>query len=209
MKTGIYGGTFNPVHSGHIHILREFIRRLGLERALLIPTGTPPHKNAPLLAAPEHRLAMCALAAKEVTEAPVEVSKIELSRPGKSYTAQTLEALQKQYPADDFYLLMGEDMFLTLDKWYRPETICALAALCASPRSENGLEKLLRQKEKLERAFGARCFVEDIPWLPVSSTQVRELAAAGKSLSGLAPVSVEQYLREHGVYSQKEGEGRP
>jgi len=200
MKTGVYGGTFNPIHLGHIHILKEFIRRLGLRRVLLIPTGTPPHKDAPLLAESKHRLAMCALAAKAVTEAPVELSRIELSRPGKSYTAETLEALREQFPKDDFYLLMGEDMFLTVDSWYRPETIFSLAALCASPRSENGLEKLLRQKEKLETEFGARCFVEDIPYFPASSTQVRELAARGKSLSGLVPPEVAAYIGEHGVY---------
>ncbi len=200
IKTGVYGGTFNPIHSGHIHILREFIRRLSLDRVLLIPTGRPPHKDAPALAAPEHRLAMCRLAVEEIADAPVEISEIELRRPGKSYTAETLEALREQYPEDQLYLLMGEDMFLTLDKWYRPETICALAALCASPRSEDGLQKLKEQQARLERLFSARCFLENISYLPVSSTQVRELATKGESLGGLVPPKVEQYLREHGLY---------
>lgn len=200
MKTGIYGGTFNPIHLGHLHILREFYHRLSFDRVLLIPTGTPPHKDAPELASKEDRLAMCALAAREGGEVSLELSTIEMDRPGKSYTAQTLEALSKRYPEDEFYLLMGEDMFLTVDRWYRPGTICSLAALCASPRSENGLEKLLRQKEKLEMEFGARCFIEDIPYLPVSSTQVRELAEKGESLKGLVPERVEDYIREHGLY---------
>lgn len=201
MRIGIYGGTFNPIHLGHLHILREFIRRLGLDRVLLVPTGTPPHKNAPALAGEEDRFNMCTLAVKEITEAPVEISRIEFERPGKSYSADTLTLLKREYPEDELFFLMGEDMFLTVDSWYRPEVICQCAALAASPRSEGGLCKLKEKQRVLEEKFGARCFVEDIPWLPVSSTQVRELAGKGESLSGLVPPEVAAYIGAHGVYS--------
>ncbi len=208
MKIGVYGGTFNPIHSGHLHILQEFSRRLGLERVLLIPAGTPPHKDAPALAGGKDRLNMCALAAKELEGVSVELSAIELNRAGKSYTAETLELLRGRFPKDEFYLLMGEDMFLTVDKWYRPETIFSLAALCASPRSEDGLARLKEKKAELERKFAAKCFIENIRYLPVSSTQVRELAAKGKSLQGLVPDGVERYIRERGLYAPgKEQEG--
>ena len=96
MKTGIYGGTFNPIHLGHLHILQEFIRRLSLDRVLLIPTRIPPHKQAESLAEAEDRLEMCRLAAEEITEAPVLLSRLELSREGKSYTAETLEELKRE-----------------------------------------------------------------------------------------------------------------
>lgn len=201
MKIGIYGGTFNPIHLGHIHILKEFIRRLGLSRVLLIPTGTPPHKDAPELASQEDRFSMCRLAVKEITEAPVEISRIEFDRPGKSYSADTLTQLSGLYPEDELFFLMGEDMFLTVDSWYRPEVICSLAALCASPRSEDGLRKLREKQKELESKLGARCFVEDIPYFPASSTQVRELAEQGKSLAGLVPPEVEAYIREYKIYS--------
>lgn len=200
MRIGVYGGTFNPIHLGHIHILKEFIRRLGLSRVLLIPTGTPPHKDAPELAEKADRLAMCELAVREIAEAPVEISRIEFDRPGKSYSADTLTELSRLYPGDELFFLMGEDMFLTVDSWYHPEVICSLAVLCASPRSENGLCKLKQKQKELEQKFGARCFVEDIPYFPASSTQVRELAAQGKSLSGLVPPEVAAYIREHEVY---------
>lgn len=202
MKTGIYGGTFNPIHLGHVHILKEFIRRLHLDRVLLIPTHVPPHKQAHALANPEHRLAMCRLAVEEVTEAPVEISHIELRREGKSYTADTLEALKAEFPEDEFYLLMGEDMFLTIDSWYRPETIFSLAAVCASPRSESGLHKLMEKKAELEQKFCARCFVEDIPYFPASSTEVRELAERGESLAGLVSPPVEHYIAAHDLYRE-------
>lgn len=200
MKLGVYGGTFNPIHLGHIHILKEFITRLNLDRVLLIPTGTPPHKAASSLASAEDRMAMCDLAVKEITEAPMEVSRMEIEREGKSYTVLTLLDLHSAYPDDELYFLMGEDMFLTLDKWYHPEAICNLAVLCASPRSAAGLKSLKLKQAELERSFNARCHVENISYLPVSSTQVRELAAGGESFSQLVPASVEEYIRSHGLY---------
>lgn len=204
MKIGVYGGTFNPIHLGHLHILREFIRRLALEKVLLIPTGTPPHKNAPLLADAEDRLAMCRLAAREIKEAPVEVSEIEFWRKGKSYTADTLEALHALYPQDELYLLMGEDMFLTVDQWYCPETIFSLAAVCASPRSAQGFARLAEKKQELEEKFGANCFVENIPYFPASSTEIRRLIKQGEALSQLVPRSVEEYIYKHGLYKGEE-----
>ncbi len=207
MKIGIYGGTFNPIHLGHLHILREFIRRLSLDRVLLIPTHVPPHKQAQALAGGEDRVAMCALAAKEIGSVPIEVSRLELQREGKSYTADTLEALKAEFPEDELFLLMGEDMFLTIHQWYRPETIFALAAICGSPRSGDGLQKLLRQKDFLEQTYGARCFVENIPYFLASSTEIRERAAGGKALSGLVPKSVEEYIHTHGLYRAEKGKG--
>lgn len=206
MKLGIYGGTFNPIHLGHVHILKEFIRRLSLDKVLLIPTRTPPHKQTHLLASGEDRLTMCGLAAREIEEAPVEVSSIELQREGKSYTAETLEELKVEFPQDELFLLMGEDMFLTVHQWYRPETIFALAAVCGSPRSEDGLEKLQRQKTMLEKTYHAVCFVENIPYFPASSTEIRERVAQGKDLSRLVPRSVAEYISAHGLYRAEESE---
>ena len=200
MKIGIYGGTFNPIHLGHLHILREFIRRLELDKVILIPTHVPPHKQSFDLASGEDRVKMCKIAAGEIVEAPVEVSTIELDREGKSYTAETLEELKRQHAENEFYLLMGEDMFLTIHQWYRPETIFSLATVCGSPRSEDGLQKLCEQRDFLEKMYGARCRVEDIPYFPASSTEVRELAQQGESLSRLVPSGVEDYIKTHGLY---------
>lgn len=204
MRTGIYGGTFNPIHTGHVRLLEGFIRRLGLERVLLIPTGEPPHKQAHALAGPRQRLDMCRLAVEGIEGAPVELCGIELHRPGKSFTADTLEELRGLYPEDEFFLLMGEDMFLTVDSWYRAGAIMELAVLCCSPRSRDGMAKLLEKKAWLEEAFSARCRVEDIPYFPASSTQVRELAAEGLPLDGLVPDGVAAYILENGLYGKEE-----
>lgn len=197
MRTGVYGGTFNPIHRGHVHILREFIGRLELQRVLLIPDGTPPHKEAQDLAAPGDRLEMCRLAARGL--GVVEVSGMELRRPGKSFTSDTLTELHRMYPEDELYFLMGEDMFLTVDRWHDAPTIFRLAVLCASPRSRSGMERLMEKERELIK-LGARCRVEDIPFLDVSSTRVRELARAGEDISGLVPDEVARYIRENSIY---------
>lgn len=199
MRIGIYGGTFNPIHNGHVHLLREFSARLGLDKVLLIPTGTPPHKQAHELASAEDRLALCALAAKDLP-CPVEVSDLEARREGKSYTVDTLAVLREEYPLDDLYLLMGEDMFLTVDKWYQAEKILSTCVLAAAPRSADGLFRLRDKARQLEADFGARCVVEGIPYVEVSSTQIRQRLDQGQTLTGLVPEAVAAYIESHGLY---------
>ena len=108
MRIGIYGGTFNPIHTAHVHLVREFIKRLSLDRVILIPTGTPPHKATHQLASGADRIEMCRLAAADIAECPVTVSDIEVLRTGKSYTADTMTELKAQYPDDALFLLMGK-----------------------------------------------------------------------------------------------------
>lgn len=207
MKTGIYGGTFNPIHIAHIHLVRSFAARLQLDRVLLIPTGTPPHKAAKALASNEDRLTMLQLAAQAITECPVEISKIEMEREGKSYTADTLAALRALYPEDTFYLLMGEDMFMTVDKWYQPERIFKEAVICGAPRDHDSMARLEAHGEDVAARYPAFSYrLEDIPYLPGSSTEVRGRLSAGMACSDLLPEKIERYIRERGLYgAQKEG----
>ena len=178
--------------------MEEFRRGLGLDRVLLIPTRVPPHKAAPDLASAGERFAMCRLAAQG--KPWLELSDIEMRREGKSYTAETLEELSALYPQDQFYLLMGEDMFLTLGRWYRPETIFSLASVCTTPRSPDGLDALRQKALEYTGQFQARCFLEHIPYLPISSTQVRQAVARGEDVSGLVPQAVAAYMKERGLY---------
>ena len=165
--------------------MEEFRRGLGLDRVLLIPTRVPPHKAAPDLASAGERFAMCRLAAQG--KPWLELSDIEMRREGKSYTAETLEELSALYPQDQFYLLMGEDMFLTLGSWYRPETIFSLASVCTTPRSPDGLDALRQKALEYTGQFQARCFLEHIPYLPISSTQVRQAVARGRTSAAWCP----------------------
>ncbi len=201
MRLGIYGGTFNPIHIGHTNILYEFARRLKLDKVLIIPTATPPHKNAAKLANAQDRLNMCELAVGKIEGVEIEISDIEITRKGKSFTSDTLRQLKKIYPDAELFLLMGEDMFLSLDTWHEPEVITKLATLCACARSVGGLEKLTSFGEALAEKFGATSIIEDIPYIDVSSTVIREKISKGESISGLVAPEVEAYIIKHQLYA--------
>ena len=108
----MYGGSFNPIHTGHIQLAQYFVSELGLEKLLLIPDNTPPHKSSSAMVSPRHRYNMCLLAAENLPK--IEVSDIELKRQGKSYTVDTLIQLSKIYKNSQLFLIMGADMFLSL-----------------------------------------------------------------------------------------------
>lgn len=199
MKIGIYGGTFNPIHKGHVHILKEFTERIGLDMVLLIPTHVPPHKASLSLASPEDRIAMCRLALDDAGIS-CDVSDIEIKREGKSYTALTLQQLRQEYPNDEFYLLMGEDMFMTIQKWYHPEIIFEEATICGTPRSDNGYLTMCAHGEELKKKFGTRYIVENIPYFSASSTEIRENMGNREKLMELLPVPVMEYILERNIY---------
>ncbi len=193
----VFGGTFNPIHNGHIHLAKRFAEILRADEVLLIPTNEPPHKEAPDLAPAEDRLAMCRLAAGD--DRLFRVSDMEIRRGGPSYTSETLQELRTLYPVSQLFLITGEDMFVTLEQWHDPETIYRLATVCAAPRSRKGMAALRRYAERIGRK-GARTRLESIEYLPVSSTQVRGAVKAGKSISTLVPASVEHYIFENHLY---------
>ena len=197
MRLGVFGGTFNPIHFGHLHIAQEFARLLALDRVLLIPTSVPPHKEVPDLAPASDRFELCRLAVRD--HPFCRVSDTELRRGGKSYTADTLQGLAQEYPGTHLFLLMGEDMFLTLQDWREPERIWAAADICVAPRSQGIRDELYEQQDRLE-ALGARVHLCPIEFLPVSSTMVRQAVREGKSLAGLVPPPVGHYIRERGLY---------
>ena len=177
MNIGIYGGTFNPPHLGHFQAAKTAIAALKLDKLILIPAALPPHKELPEgTPSPERRLEMTAkMAGAMAMPGTVEVSDLELRRPGKSYTADTLEQLHRQYPQAKLWLLMGTDMFLTLHLWREPERIMALAGICAFGRTEQDGEELFApQRAYLKEHFGAEIVTITLPGLvDISSTRLR------------------------------------
>ena len=198
-KIAVFGGTFNPIHNGHLHIAEEFAKRLKADKVIFIPANIPPHKQAPDLAPAARRLKMCRMAAEE--NHIFQVSNIEIRRGGASYTSETLEQLKLIYPDAELFLLMGEDMFLTLEQWHDPQTIFRLATVCAAPRSSSKRSRLKSYASHLAEK-GVRTFIEDISYLPVSSTIVREAVKAGRSISSLVPKKVERYILENRLYME-------
>ena len=205
MKIGIYGGTFNPPHLGHVTAARAVFELLGLDLLLLIPAGLPPHKELPAGSpTPEQRLEMTRLAGEQLGLGDkVRTLDIELERGGRSFTSDTLVQLKAQYPDSELWLLMGTDMFLTLQAWHEPEKILSLAGIAAFGRTEEDTEELFSaQREYLYKTYPqARIFTLTIPGvIDVSSTELREKLAKGQGGNLLAP-AVYGYILREGLYN--------
>ena len=205
MKIGIYGGTFNPPHLGHLTAARAVFELLNLDQLLLVPAGMPPHKELPAGSpTPEQRLEMTRLAGEQLGLGDrVRTLDIEVYRQGKSFTADTLAQLKAQHPEDELWLLMGTDMFLTLQAWHEPGKILSLAGIAAFGRTEEYTEELFSaQREYLYQTYPqARLFTLTIPGvIDVSSTELREKLAKGEGASLLAP-AVYGYILREGLYN--------
>ena len=199
MNIGVYGGTFDPPHWGHITAARAAMEQLGLDKLVLIPDRMPPHKALPEgSASPEQRLEMAVLATAELGRR-AEVSDWELRRDGPSYTSDTLAELRREHPEDTLWLLMGSDMFLSLQTWHAPEEIMALARIAPFSReAEDESAAFAAQKARLEWEYGAQiCIVQNPEVRELSSTEVRAALAAGQGSNLLPPAVYGYVLREH------------
>lgn len=197
-KIGIFGGSFNPPHLGHILALEEFQRKLSLDRVLVIPSAIPPHKsltsNSPSAA---HRLEMTRLAVCHLPWA--EVSDIELKRTGTSYTADTVELLRKEYPKDELFLLMGTDMFFSFGKWHEPKRITREARLVVAHRSEDDMLRIENHGRCLSEEFDAQVELLHNSYLAYSSTSARAMIAFG-CVEGYLSENVAQYIKDNKLY---------
>ena len=200
-KIAVLGGTFNPIHNGHLYLADRLTAQFGFDQLLFMPTNLPPHKRTDQLISPLHRLQMCRLAVQGHTQ--YAVSSLEIARGGASYTYQTLQQLHDIYPSDRLYWLMGSDMLLTLDSWAKPQIIYQLATICAIGRHPSE-EEQLQQKAKQLKQQGACVLLCMLPPYEISSTQIRQLIAQGKPITGLVPAAVEGYIIQQGLY-RKEG----
>ncbi|MGD9611758.1 MAG: nicotinate-nucleotide adenylyltransferase [Kiritimatiellia bacterium] len=193
---GLLGGTFNPVHAGHLSIAREALRLFALDAVWFIPCAVPPHKSVHDLASNEDRLAMLRLAIAD--EPRFEALGIEFERPGKSYTVDTVRALQTLHPADAFVFIVGADTLPELPTWHRPLDLLALVRIVSLARPGYAPDPAAIQlpppwPEKL---------LADLRTgepLAVASRDVRAQIAAGQPVS-LVPASVLNYIEEHNLY---------
>lgn len=199
-KTGIFGGAFDPVHNGHVHLAKEAISQLKLRRLLIIPTYESPHKSTKLLPF-EQRAEMCRLAFSGIGEGythgscKIEISDIEQKMGGISYTINTLRELKKLYPDERFYLIIGGDMLFSFTKWYKYESILKESTVCAAARGGDNFADMLEFANEVGR-------IKVIPTesVDISSTEIREKLKNNESVSGLVPESVEKYIAENGLF---------
>ena len=199
-KTGIIGGTFNPIHNGHILLAVYCKEKLNLDRVIFIPTYTPPHKSDKDLVSEVHRLNMCNIAVQNHVD--FSVSDIEIKRKGKSYTFETLTSLKEIYPHDTLYFITGADMFLTLEKWKNPEIVFDKAIIAAVPRNSSDYKMLSSHYKNFLKPLGAKACILDEPVLSVSSTFIRENIDNYDLIKSLIDRNVYEYIVKNNLYKE-------
>ena len=196
MKIAVYGGSFNPPHLGHVEAARTVSAELAPDKFLIIPTNISPHKEmAAGSPTPQERLEMCRLAFADIPGA--EVSDMELQREGKSYTAQTVEELRREYPEDEIILVMGTDMLLSFESWYRFEYLLDACSLAVLSRDEDEELPIERQRAYLEERYGARITVMKHDPVVASSCDIRERLRFGLGAELLPDGVYSMIIRRH------------
>ncbi len=200
-KIGIFGGTFNPVHNGHIRLLKSFARECGFDRIIVIPTALPPHKEVFNLASGEQRLKMCSLAFEDLKG--IEISDYEIKKGGKSYTFETLAHFKGVYPDSELYFIMGTDMFLSFGEWREPQKILENAVLLCGIRDNSvsfeEIDNYARKELGLNEKQYKICFAEPFE---ISSSELRAKIAAGENIGMYVPEKVEQYIYSEKLYAE-------
>mgnify|MGYP000151674076 CR=1 FL=1 len=195
---GLLGGTFNPVHNGHLYMARKALDEFGLEKVVFIPSGNPPHKANETVAHAEHRYAMLELA---LEGAPgFFISRVELDRPGPTYTADTLETLHRASPDSRFYFIIGADTLCDLHTWRNFERVAQLAAFICFMRPGVREETVRAYMRALADTYGLKTLLSAYAGLDVSSRQVREALSQRRPVDGLVGEKVARYIRDNGVY---------
>ncbi len=196
MKIGIFGGAFNPVHTGHIRLAQNYLKALELDRIIFIPTAVAPHKSSGEFVSASDRFNMLSLATRGMSE--FEISDIEFKREGKSYTYDTLCELKELYSDDELYLIMGSDQFLSFASWYNPEKIANMATLCTASRNDEDYEKLLEYKK--QNSYLKDAVITDFAVFEISSSKLRAMIKNGEDISKFVPKAVEEYIKERELY---------
>src|SRR5215471_3349820 len=206
-RIGVFGGSFNPIHFGHLLVADDVGEILGLDRTLFVPAAVPPHKISADLAPARHRFHMTALAVRE--RPGFEACDLELKRPGRSYTVDTLEALAGQ---GDLHLLIGSETFLDLLSWKDPERVARLARLVVVPRNSAAFDPDGPEVQHVLSTLGLPGFCRTeqaappapilvtASSLPISASDLRRRAREGRSLAYRIPSAVAAYIRRHGLY---------
>jgi nicotinate-nucleotide adenylyltransferase len=198
MKIGILGGTFDPVHEGHLTLARAARKQFSLDKVLFIPASVPPHKqNIPSVTPAAFRYRMVELALRG--EDRFEISDVEFRRQGPSYTCDTIERLKALYPGDEFFLILGEDNWANLAAWRNPENIRKSATLLVARRSSAGAREIQAPQEGV--------LWIDMPETPVAASRIRERIKNRQALvPGELPAAVEEYIRRMNLYGEAEAD---
>jgi nicotinate-nucleotide adenylyltransferase len=201
VKVALLGGTFNPPHLAHLLCASEAADQLGLDRVVLMPVFSPPHKEAPEDPGPEVRLELCELAA--AADERLEVSRLEIDRAGASFTVDTLRELHDRHPEHELIFIVGGDMAVSLPTWKEPQAVLELARLAIAERSGALRRDVI---ERLTAEYGEevtdRLEFFDMPRMDISSSEIRRRVAAGRTIRYLVPDAVGAHIARNGLYSR-------
>jgi nicotinate-nucleotide adenylyltransferase len=200
MRIGILGGSFDPIHYGHLYMARKAKKEYHLDEIWLIPAGHSPNKDEQQMTDALERFKMCQLAVE--SEEGMKVSTIEIDSYEKSYTYRTLQKLCTQYPEYEFYFIMGADSLDYFDHWYHPEMICALSKILVVNRDDFTEADLNHKIERIQKKFQADIQLVHCEKWDISSHEIRDLLRQGSDVSQHLPASVRKYITEHGLYQR-------
>lgn len=197
-KVGILGGTFNPIHIGHLLLAETAYDNFSLDYVLMMPNGNPPHKHLDTNENTEHRMKMLKLAV--MNNSHLIPSAFELEREGIIYTYKTLELLCQENPETEFYFILGADSLASLEQWQHPEIICKSAILLVAVRDDMDKEALRQQMQVLEEKYQAKLHLMDMPAIEVSSHDIRNRIEKGHSVRYLISEEVREYIQRNHLY---------
>ncbi len=200
-RIGIMGGTFDPIHHGHLVAAEEARYQFGLAKVVFIPAGHPPHKVSRKISAASHRLAMTQLAIQ--SNPFFSISAIEIERPGLSYTIDTVREMKKIYPLADLFFITGADAVLEILSWKHFDELLAQCCFIAAKRPGYRLGKLKTKLPGIGEEQLKRIIIMEVPALAISSTDIRERVQTGRPIKYLLPEAVEKYIVEQGLYQKK------
>ena len=201
-RIGILGGTFNPVHMGHL-FMAEYARvEMNLDMILFIPTGVPYMKNNKEILSSDIRMQMLEMSI--TSNSFFATSDIEIKREGNTYTFETLEELHQLYPNADLFFLVGADCLFTIEHWYQPQRIFDNCTLLAANRNDVPQMELLEKKKFLENMFQAQVRLLDVPQMDISSTKIRENIKSGRSIRYMVTDAVHDYILQNNFYQEVE-----
>jgi len=203
-RIGIMGGTFDPIHNGHILLGKQAYMEYGLDEIWFMPSHIPPHKKDHHITDSEDRVNMLRLALADLPYC--KVSEFEMQREGNTYTAQTLELLREAYPEYQFYFIIGADSLFQLETWYHPEKVMALTSFLVSEREcESGGRTFNEQISHLHETYGADIQVLHNEEVDIASAEIRKRIQEGKDVTKDIPKAVDTYIKAHGLYGTTSG----
>ncbi|MBU5483552.1 nicotinate-nucleotide adenylyltransferase [Clostridium sp. MSJ-11] len=197
-KKAIFGGTFDPIHNGHLHIAYEALYRLNLDRIIFMPSGNPPHKYEKDIADSRIRYEMVKMAIRE--EEKFEINDYEIRKKNISYTYETLSFFKHNYPKVMWHFLTGVDCLMDFDTWKNIDEIMEMCKLIVFNRPGYDKEKILEQKEKLESEHNKEIIFLDIPLLEISSTEIRKAVKENRNIRYFLPEGVYNTIKELKLY---------